>query len=197
METRNVLASINERLKSPEYRREYGAQLIKYDLAETLVDARKSKGYSQRVLADLMGVSQAYIAKLESGRANTTIGLVGALLAFLDMRAQFSLRPLSASAEVAEQTMLFPTHEFRANWARAREHSTAPGTLLQLETTGHSEVSSFLEQATALIAAPLWIPRPPLVKPRNRLEPDTTMEMCTTPAEISTLQEERGLALVA
>ena len=77
-----------------EYRQAFGRETIKYDLASALVEARERAKLSQEELAQLFGVSQAYIAKLESGNANPTIGHVGALLATIRLRAQFRLELL-------------------------------------------------------------------------------------------------------
>ena len=81
-------------LKDDEYRSEYGATAIKSELAIMLTAARKSRNLSQRDLADLTNKSQAYIAKLESGEANPTIGHIGALLAAMSLRPRFALEPL-------------------------------------------------------------------------------------------------------
>lgn len=92
-----VLQEVAERLEDSEYRQAYGSINIKYDLAVTLGEARKSKDLTQAQLAALAGVSQAYIAKLESGEANPTIEHIGALLAALGLRLKFQIRPLIAS----------------------------------------------------------------------------------------------------
>ena len=85
---------IKVRCQNREYRQAFGSETIKYDLASTLVEARKRAGISQEGLAHLMGLSSAYIAKLESGRANPTIGRIGTLLATLSLRTQLKLEPL-------------------------------------------------------------------------------------------------------
>lgn len=105
MKTRDVLADIGRALRDPDFRREYGAQTMKYDLAAALVEARQAKKLTQKGLAERIGVSQAYIAKLESGAANPTIGLVGSLLATLWLRSRFQLVPL-APRSVAEPATL-------------------------------------------------------------------------------------------
>jgi DNA-binding XRE family transcriptional regulator len=64
-----------EWLEDPEIRSEYGSATLKYDVAAALVAARKMKNLTQVALANIAGVSQAYIAKLESGEANPTISL--------------------------------------------------------------------------------------------------------------------------
>lgn len=92
--TSSVYEKIAERLENYDYRREYGAAQIKSSLALLLHEARESKGLSQRELAELMGVTQAYIAKLESGDANPTFGHVGAMLATIRWGVKLALQPL-------------------------------------------------------------------------------------------------------
>ena len=86
---------MNDMPQDIEYRRAYGSATIKYDLALTLEGARREAGLSQQQIAKLCGVSQPYIARLERGEANPTIGNIGGLLAVAyGLRLQFRLEPL-------------------------------------------------------------------------------------------------------
>ena len=95
-----------ERLEDHEIRSEYGSETLKYDIAAALVAARKMKKLTQIALANIAGVSQAYIAKLESGEANPTIGRIGAILASIWLKAEINLVPIVPifGAEVATQS---------------------------------------------------------------------------------------------
>ncbi len=64
-----------------EYRHEFGSETAKLEMAAALLRAREGMSLTQSRLANLAGTSQAYIAKLESGGANPTIGNVGRLFA--------------------------------------------------------------------------------------------------------------------
>jgi len=83
-----------ERLKDPEYAKLYGAENAKVDFAITLTKARKSLNLTQKSLADKLGISQPYVAKLEGGEANPTLGTVGSLLATLGYRLVTQTAPL-------------------------------------------------------------------------------------------------------
>lgn len=83
-----------ERLEDPEYAKLYGAENAKVDFAITLTKARKSLNHTQKSLADKLGISQPYIAKLEAGEANPTLGAVGSLLATLGYRLVTQTAPL-------------------------------------------------------------------------------------------------------
>jgi DNA-binding XRE family transcriptional regulator len=80
---KDVLNEISEGLNDDEVRMEYGEELAKLDFALALIEARKAQNMTQQQLAELLGVSQAYIARLESGSANPTLGKAGRILASL------------------------------------------------------------------------------------------------------------------
>lgn len=87
---------LREALQDDELRAEYGASTLKYNFAFALSEARKLKNLTQTALARIAGVSQAYIAKLESGEANPTIGRVGAILASIWLKPEIEIVPLLA-----------------------------------------------------------------------------------------------------
>jgi DNA-binding XRE family transcriptional regulator len=86
--------SIRERLDDHEIRSEYGAETLKYDVAAALVAARKMNNLTRTALATMAGVSPAYIAKVESGEANPSIGRIGAILASMWLKTDLHLAPL-------------------------------------------------------------------------------------------------------
>ena len=73
------------RLKNLEYAKLYGSEQIKANLAITLSNARHKLNMTQKQFADVLNSSQPYIAKLEGGAANPTIGAVGAMLAVVGL----------------------------------------------------------------------------------------------------------------
>ena len=85
---------LSEQLLDNEMRVGFGAEKIKTALALALLDARESRGLSQSQLAELCGVSQAYISKLESGEANPTIGKIGSIFAAMWMKPSIGFGPL-------------------------------------------------------------------------------------------------------
>ncbi len=76
---------LEEELKDPESAKIFGAAQAKSIFALTLAKARAKLGLTQRELASEVGVSQAYIAKLEGGEANPTLERIGSLLATLGL----------------------------------------------------------------------------------------------------------------
>lgn len=81
-------------LQDPEYVKLYGAALAKTEFAVTLGKARHNCGLTQEQLATKLGRSQPYVAKLESGDANPTLGTIGSLLAVQGLRLVTHTEPL-------------------------------------------------------------------------------------------------------
>lgn len=95
--TISLAENLSSRLQDLEYRQEYGAAKIKSELALLLAEIRRGKELTQKELASLVGVSQAYIAKLESGDANPTLERVGSLLATIWVKLTFTPKPLGVT----------------------------------------------------------------------------------------------------
>lgn len=85
---------LERELQDPEFRKLYGAAEAKSELAVAIADARHSLGLTQEEMARKVRVSQPYIAKLESGDANPTIGALGTILAILHLRLTMGITPL-------------------------------------------------------------------------------------------------------
>ncbi len=85
---------LQRELRDPEFRKLYGAAEAKSELAVAVADARHSLGLTQDEMARKVGASQPYIAKLEGGEANPTIGVIGSILATLHLRLTMDIAPL-------------------------------------------------------------------------------------------------------
>jgi len=85
---------LEQELRDPEYARLYGAEQAKVEFAVTLARARRGSRVTQKELAGRLGLSQPYIAKLERGDTNPTLGTVGSLLAVLGLRLMIQTEPL-------------------------------------------------------------------------------------------------------
>ena len=87
-----------EWLEDIEYRQAFGAETAKLEVAAVLADAREAAGMTQSALAQRARVSQAYIAKLERGDANPTIGHIGRILACMGMKPSVGVAPMEPAA---------------------------------------------------------------------------------------------------
>ena len=77
---------LHRRLADSEFAVEFGAELAKSEVAIALANARLSCDITQIDLANRLGTNQSYIAKLERGDANPTVGNVGKVLASMGLR---------------------------------------------------------------------------------------------------------------
>jgi transcriptional regulator with XRE-family HTH domain len=85
---RTPIQNLTHLLKKKEYAKLYGSESAKTSLAITLSRARRNLKMTQRQFAEKLEKSQPYIAKLESGDANPTIGAIGSMLAVVGLRLE-------------------------------------------------------------------------------------------------------------
>lgn len=89
---------LESQLQDREFAKGFGAEAAKTDFALTLAQARLRYGVTQTDLASRLGTTQSYIAKLERGDANPTIGTIGKILAVMGLRLATSVVPLVPKA---------------------------------------------------------------------------------------------------
>ena len=80
-------------LQDPEFAAIFGADQARMQVALTFVVVHT--GLSRDEMAQKMGVSKDYIAKLANGEVNPSIGKVGAMLARVGYRVVLSVEPSS------------------------------------------------------------------------------------------------------
>ena len=67
------LADLKEKLmKNPDFKREYEATEAEFAILETIIQARRIARLTQKDLAELVGTSQAAIARIEAGKQSPT-----------------------------------------------------------------------------------------------------------------------------
>lgn len=86
-----------ELLKNPEFRREYEAMEPKYRLIRTLIRRRNELHLSQVQLANIVGMQQPAISRLENGGGNTTISTLFKVADALNLDIGFKPRSLVKS----------------------------------------------------------------------------------------------------
>ncbi len=104
--TKTFQADLEKRLEDDKFAEKYGSSIAKAEIAVTVTQARRNKGITQQELADKIGKTQAYIAKLEGGDANPTVGNVGKILANMGVRLVTGINSLSSNIENKEASVL-------------------------------------------------------------------------------------------
>lgn len=77
-----------EQLKDPEFKAGYDALEPEFSLIKALMDARLEKGLTQKELAEMTGISQGDISRIERGTANPSIKTIQRLATALDKKVR-------------------------------------------------------------------------------------------------------------
>lgn len=85
---------LEEKLKNPEFKKEYEALQPEYELVSAILSARIEKGLTQKDLAQLTGISQADISRIENGDANPTLDTIQRLAVALGCTLSIKLQPI-------------------------------------------------------------------------------------------------------
>jgi transcriptional regulator with XRE-family HTH domain len=91
---RRFTADLEQKLQDSEFKKQFGSELAKTEVAVALTKARIACDTNQVDLASKLGTSQSYVAKLERGDANPTIGMIGKVLAVLGLRLRVRSEPI-------------------------------------------------------------------------------------------------------
>ena len=87
--------ALKERLEDPGFRAEYDALEPEFVIIQAIIDARKKSGLTQKHLAELTGIAQGDISKLENGNANPSLRTLQRLATAMDMKLKLEFLPMS------------------------------------------------------------------------------------------------------
>ena len=76
-----------------ELKAEYDALEPEFAIIQAMIDARKSKGITQKELSERTGIAQGDISKLENGNANPSIKTVQRLASAMGMSLKIEFVP--------------------------------------------------------------------------------------------------------
>ena len=82
-----------EQMKDPEFKAEYDALEAEYAIIQTMIDARKRSGLTQKQLSEKTGITQSDISKLENGSANPSLQTLRRLADGLGMKLKIEFVP--------------------------------------------------------------------------------------------------------
>jgi transcriptional regulator with XRE-family HTH domain len=78
-----------EKLSNPEFRKKYEALEPKYELIRAIIRRRNELHLSQTQLANIIGMQQPAISRLENGVNNTNIGTLFKVIDALKLNIEF------------------------------------------------------------------------------------------------------------
>ena len=94
---RNFRVTLNKQLQNPEFKAEWDALEPEFQIIKAMIDGRKEKNITQKELADLTGIAQADISRIENGNSNPSIQTLQRLAAGLGMRVKLEFVPISSN----------------------------------------------------------------------------------------------------
>lgn len=84
---------LNEQFEDIEFKKEWDNLEPEYNTIQAIIDARKRSNLTQKQLAEITGINQADISKLETGNANPTLQLLKRLADGMDMVLKLEFVP--------------------------------------------------------------------------------------------------------
>ena len=91
--------SLSGQMQDPAFRREWDALEPEFQIINAMIDARKSRNLTQKQLAEITGIDQADISKLENGNANPSLRTLQRLAAGMGLAMKVEFVPLSETAK--------------------------------------------------------------------------------------------------
>ena len=91
---KNFRETLNEQLKNPEFKKEWDALEPEYQIIKAMLDTRNEKAMTQKQLADITGIPQADISRLENGNANPSLRTLQRLADGMGMKLKLEFVPL-------------------------------------------------------------------------------------------------------
>ena len=91
--SKNFRETLNEQLKNPEFKKEWDALEPEYQIIKAMLDTRNEKAMTQKQLADITGIPQADISRLENGNANPSLRTLQRLADGMGMKLKLEFVP--------------------------------------------------------------------------------------------------------
>ena len=90
---KNFRETLDEQMKDPEFQAEWKAMEPERQIIRAIVDGREARALTQKQLAEVTGITQADISRLENGTANPSLRTLKRLAAGLGMDLKVEFRP--------------------------------------------------------------------------------------------------------
>ena len=90
---KNFRETLNEQLNNPVFKKEWDALEPEYQIIKAMLDTRNEKAMTQKQLADITGIPQADITRLENGNANPSLRTLQRLADGMGMKLKLEFVP--------------------------------------------------------------------------------------------------------
>ena len=86
---------VSGKLANPDFKAEYDSLEPEFAIVHAMIDARKNTGLTQKQLAELTGIAQGDISKIENGNANPSIRTLKRIAEAMDMKLKLEFEPIA------------------------------------------------------------------------------------------------------
>lgn len=92
---KNFRETWNERMKDPEFKKEWDALEPEYQIIKAMLNSRAEKSLTQQQLSQITGIPQADISRLENGNANPSLRTLQRLADGMGMKLKLEFVPVN------------------------------------------------------------------------------------------------------
>ncbi len=92
---KNFRETLNQQLKNPEFKEEWDELEPEYQIIKAMLSSRAEKSMTQKQLADITGIPQADISRLENGNANPSLRTLVRLADGMGMKLKLEFVPVN------------------------------------------------------------------------------------------------------
>lgn len=90
---KNFRDTLNEQLRDPEFKAEWDALEPERQIVRAMLEGRERAALTQQELAELTGITQADISRLENGTANPSLRTLKRLASGMGMQLRLEFIP--------------------------------------------------------------------------------------------------------
>lgn len=84
---------LNEELKDDSFKELFEEESLKIEIINEIIKIRKKRGITQKQLANLSGIKQSNISRLENGKVTPSLELIQKIMHSLGYKVRFSFEP--------------------------------------------------------------------------------------------------------
>lgn len=84
-------SDLNSNLKNPKFKKEFYDNLLKYQIANEIINFRKKRGVTQGELAKKINTTQAVVSRIENGQVCASTSILQRICSKYGVEAKFEL----------------------------------------------------------------------------------------------------------
>lgn len=96
---KNFRETLEEQLQDPEFKSEWDALAPERQIMRAIVEGREDRDLTQQQLAEVTGIAQADISRLENGTGNPSLRTLKRLAAGMGMALKLEFVPISPTGQ--------------------------------------------------------------------------------------------------